>query len=52
MDKYFAGCIFLFILSVYFLLGSLAPRALNDCGKKHNVYECELVAVPKEAKNG
>ena len=34
-------------------VASLFPQQdLNDCAKKYDVYECELVAVPKGGDDG
>ncbi len=34
------------------VVGSFAQHDLNDCAKKYDVYECELVAVPKGGDDG
>lgn len=43
--------LFFFVTLVFFSWSNLDDaKLLGDCERKHNVYECELVAVPKEGK--
>jgi uncharacterized membrane protein len=41
------------VVVVIFSINSIVvtDTRIDDCRKKHNVYECELVAVPKVRKD-
>ena len=41
------GAVLGLVVGAYF-----SQKDLNDCAKKHDVYECELVAVPKGDDDG
>lgn len=51
MDRAFAIALFFYLVMGAILVFNLEAPSLQECEKKHNVYECELVAVPKEKQN-
>lgn len=40
--------LFVFIVTAFLLIYMIYNGGLKQCAKKHNVYNCEYVAVPKK----